>query len=122
MDIDKGDFEVKPNNGDELPKLYKETRKAYLNLLFGYSIALMIPSTLYACLLATFCCLGQSRVRFYANNTAKLVEFLSTLLFVLLLIFDNEYEREGIHFTGTKESDLLILFLYYLIGPLCTFF
>lgn len=121
MDINRGNFDVKPNNRDEIPKLYKETRKAYLKLLFGYSIALMIPSTLYACLLATFCWLGQSRVRFYANNTAYLVVFLSMLLFVILFIFDNEYEREGFHFTGTNESDILISCLYYLIGPLCTF-
>ena len=59
MDIDGGDFDVKPNNAKEIPKLYKETRKAYLKLLFGYSIALMIPSIMYACVLATFCLLGR---------------------------------------------------------------
>ena len=122
MDLDYGDFDVKPNNADEIPKLYRETREAYLKLLFGFSIALMIPSAIYACVLATFCWLGQSRVRFYVNNTSYLVVFLAMLMFVTLLFFDNEYEREGFYFTGTNLSDVLISCLYYLIGPLCTFF
>ena len=121
MEIDTGAYDARPDNKDKVPKIYRATREAYNELLFGYSIALLIPTAMFTFLIATVCFLGQSRIRYYVNHTSHLSIVLFIILFVILLVYDKKYEKESAHFTGSNACDKFIICLYFLYGPIFAF-
>ena len=79
----------------------------------------MIPTFMYFCLFTTVCCLGQSRIRYYVDITNNLPVSLFALLFVILLIYNNQYERDKLNFTGSSVCDKFIICLIFFYGPAC---